>query len=65
MVDNDVAEEGPLSYDGLAGSSEGLLGSNDMKPRSSDGRVYSCLEEVEGLEGGDGGAAPLIACTLL
>jgi hypothetical protein len=27
--------------------------------------VYSCLEEVDGLEGGDGGAAPLTAWTLL
>jgi hypothetical protein len=42
---------GPCSVDGLPGSSEGLLGSKD--------RVFSGrIEDVEGLEGGEGGAAP-------
>lgn len=46
------------SYIGLPGSREGLLESYE-RPGSSEGRVsmFSGLrEEVEGLEGGDGGA---------
>lgn len=38
-VDSDVVEDGPLSYDGPPGSSEGLLRSNDGRPGSKEGRV--------------------------
>lgn len=38
----------PNSYDGLVGYA--------VLPGSSEGRVFSCLEEVDGRDGGEGGA---------
>lgn len=54
----------PGSRDGLPGSKEGLYSCDeyDGRPGSSDGREYDdksgLKEEVEGLDGGEGGAAP-------
>jgi hypothetical protein len=50
-----------VSYEGRPGSSEGLPGSNDGLPGSSEG--WGCVtsglkEEIEGREGGEGGAPP-------
>lgn len=38
----------PKSYEGLVGY--------DGLPGSSEGRMFSCLDEVDGRDGGEGGA---------
>jgi hypothetical protein len=54
----------PLSYDALPGSSEGRPGSSEGL--SKEGRKSSgIIEEVEGLNGGEGGAPPWKLWTLL
>lgn len=45
------------SADRLPSSYEGLVG-YDCFPGSSEGRVFSCFEDVDGREGGEGGAPP-------
>jgi hypothetical protein len=47
----------PVSYDSLV--------ANGCLPGSSEGRVFSCLEEVDGRDGGDGGAPSRKVLTLL
>ena len=52
----------PFSVDGLALSRDALSGSEDRRLGSSEGREISGLwEEVDGLDGGEGGAPPWTA----
>jgi hypothetical protein len=45
------------SADCLPNSNEGLVGYGCL-PGSREGRVFSCLEDVDGRDGGEGGAPP-------
>lgn len=47
------------SEDGLSASYDSLVGYGCL-PGSSEGRLFSCFEEVDGRDGGEGGAPPRI-----
>lgn len=53
-----------LSADCLPASND-ALDAYGCLPGSSEGRLFSCLEEVDGREGGEGGASPRREVTLL